>query len=137
MRRRRLRARLLRRSQGPACSAGKGGVVRPAKALAVARAAEGIRVNAVAPGWIRTGPAGNVRADGEADRHILTCTPMCRWGGPGGVAGAVAFLAGAGTVFVAGTVLAVDGGTSRCERGRALLRHPRPRGRTRADRPPL
>jgi NAD(P)-dependent dehydrogenase (short-subunit alcohol dehydrogenase family) len=94
----------------PAYSASKGGVVQLTKALAVAWAAEGIRVNAVAPGWIRTGLTDNVREDDEANRRILTRTPMRRWGEPGEVAGAVAFLAGADAAFVTGTVLAVDGG---------------------------
>lgn len=51
-----------------------------------------------------------LREDDEANRRILTRTPMRRWGEPGEVAGAVAFLAGADAAFVTGTVLAVDGG---------------------------
>lgn len=94
----------------PAYSASKGGVVQLTKALAVAWAEEGIRVNAVAPGWIRTGLTDDVWADEEANRRILTRTPMRRWGDPSDVAGAVAFMAGADAAFVTGSVLAVDGG---------------------------
>ncbi|WP_345629520.1 SDR family NAD(P)-dependent oxidoreductase [Streptomyces thinghirensis] len=94
----------------PAYSASKGGVVQLTKALAVAWAREGIRVNAVAPGWIRTGLTDDVQANDEANRRIITRTPMRRWGEAGEVAGAVAFLAGADAAFVTGTVLAVDGG---------------------------
>ncbi len=51
----------------PAYSASKGGVVQLTKALAVAWAREGIRVNAVAPGWIRTGLTDDAQANDEGE----------------------------------------------------------------------
>jgi NAD(P)-dependent dehydrogenase (short-subunit alcohol dehydrogenase family) len=94
----------------PAYTASKGGVLQLTKALAVAWAAEGIRVNAVAPGWIRTGLTEDLHRNPEAARRIVDRTPMGRWGEPADVAGAVAFLCGPDARFITGAVLPVDGG---------------------------
>ncbi|MFI6694367.1 SDR family NAD(P)-dependent oxidoreductase [Streptomyces sp. NPDC050433] len=94
----------------PAYTASKGGITQLTKALAVAWAADGIRVNAVAPGWIRTALTAELRANDETARRIIDRTPMGRWGEPADVAGAVAFLCGQDARFVTGAVLPVDGG---------------------------
>ncbi|RII17756.1 2-dehydro-3-deoxy-D-gluconate 5-dehydrogenase [Streptomyces sp. YIM 130001] len=94
----------------PAYSSSKGGVMQLTKALAVAWAEQGIRVNAVAPGWIRTGLTSELHGSPEASRRIIERTPMGRWGDPGDVAGAVSFLAGPDAAFITGAVLPVDGG---------------------------
>jgi NAD(P)-dependent dehydrogenase (short-subunit alcohol dehydrogenase family) len=94
----------------PAYTASKGAVMQLTKSLAVAWAAEGVRVNAVAPGWIRTGLTAAIRDDGAAEQRIIDRTPMRRWGEPADVAGAVAFLAGPDAAFITGVVLPVDGG---------------------------
>jgi NAD(P)-dependent dehydrogenase (short-subunit alcohol dehydrogenase family) len=94
----------------PGYSASKGGVVQLTKALAVAWAHEGIRVNAVAPGWIRTELTSGVREDPAAAQRIVDRTPMRRWGEPSDVAGAVVFLSGPDAQFITGVVLPVDGG---------------------------
>jgi NAD(P)-dependent dehydrogenase (short-subunit alcohol dehydrogenase family) len=94
----------------PAYSASKGGVAQLTKSLAVAWAADGIRVNAVAPGWIRTAMTAGLRDEPAATAQILQRTPMRRWGEATDVAGAVAFLAGPDAGFITGVVLPVDGG---------------------------
>jgi NAD(P)-dependent dehydrogenase (short-subunit alcohol dehydrogenase family) len=94
----------------PGYSASKGGIVQLTKSLAVAWAAEGIRVNAVAPGWIATDLTAALQADPVAADRILSRTPMARWGDPAEVAGAIAFLTGPDATFITGAVLPVDGG---------------------------
>ncbi|GAA3675935.1 SDR family oxidoreductase [Nonomuraea antimicrobica] len=96
--------------KSPAYTASKGGVMQLTKALAVAWAGEGIRVNAVAPGWIRTALTAALHEDGTAARRIVDRTPMGRWGEPADVAGAVVFLCGPDARFITGVVLPVDGG---------------------------
>jgi len=94
----------------PAYSASKGGVAQLTKSLAIAYASEGVRVNAIAPGWIATPLTQALQEDSERSAAILGRTPMARWGTPDDVAGPVLFLAGPQAAFVTGVVLPVDGG---------------------------
>ena len=94
----------------PGYSASKGGVAQLTKSLAIAYAAEGIRVNAVAPGWIATPLTQALQYDPVRAGPILARTPLGRWGTPDDVAGPVLFLASAAARFVTGVVLPVDGG---------------------------
>ena len=94
----------------PGYSASKGGVAQLTKSLAIAYAAEGIRVNAVAPGWIATALTQPLQDDPVRAAPILARTPLGRWGTPQDVAGPVLFLASAAAAFVTGVVLPVDGG---------------------------
>ncbi len=96
----------------PAYSASKGGVAQLTKSLAIAWASEGIRVNAVAPGWIDTPMTQPLVLDAERSRPILERTPLRRWGCPEDVAGPVLFLCSRAARFVTGVVLPVDGGYS-------------------------
>ena len=94
----------------PGYSASKGGVAQLTKSLAIAYAADGIRVNAVAPGWIATALTQALQDDPQRAAPILARTPVGRWGTPQDVAGPVLFLASAAAAFVTGVVLPVDGG---------------------------
>ncbi|HZP86201.1 MAG TPA: SDR family oxidoreductase [Burkholderiales bacterium] len=94
----------------PGYSASKGGVAQLTKSLAIAYAADKIRVNAVAPGWIATQLTDALREDEARNRVILERTPMRRWGQPDDIAGAVVFLCTPAAAFITGVVLPVDGG---------------------------
>jgi NAD(P)-dependent dehydrogenase (short-subunit alcohol dehydrogenase family) len=96
----------------PAYSASKGGIAQLTRSLAVAWAPEGIRVNAVAPGWINTPLTRALQEDPQRSAPILARTPMARWGQPEDVAGPVIFLCSKAAAFVTGVILPVDGGYS-------------------------
>jgi len=96
----------------PAYAASKGGVVQLTKSLAVAWAEDGIRVNAIAPGWIETPMTVPARSDAARNRAILDRTPLGRWGTPDDIVGPAVFLASDAARFITGAVLVVDGGYS-------------------------
>jgi NAD(P)-dependent dehydrogenase (short-subunit alcohol dehydrogenase family) len=101
-------------AQAPGYSASKGGIVQLTKSLAVAWAEQGIRVNAVAPGWIATGFTEVLQKDEARTRLILERTPMKRWGTAEDLVGPILFLCSSAAGFITGTVLTVDGGYLAC-----------------------
>lgn len=94
----------------PAYSASKGGVSQLTKSLAIAYAPDGVRVNAIAPGWIATPLTEALQSDTARSRSIMERTPMGRWGRPDDVADAVTFLCSPAANFITGTILPIDGG---------------------------
>ena len=94
----------------PGYSASKGGVAQLTKSLAIAYAKDGIRVNAIAPGWVDTPLTKAIREDPARNTAILDRTPLGRWATPEDIAGAVVFLCSPAARFITGAVLPVDGG---------------------------
>lgn len=96
----------------PAYSASKGGVAQLTKALSGKWAEDGIRVNAVAPGWISTEMTDALRADPIRNAPILGRTPLNRWGQPSEIGELVSWLLSDKASFVTGSVYPIDGGYS-------------------------
>jgi len=96
--------------------ASKGAVIMMTKAMALELAEHGITVNAVAPGAVATpgtGMGGGETAPEELKAQIegiQNAIPMRRWGRPDDIANAVLYLASAGTTYITGEVIVVDGG---------------------------
>jgi NAD(P)-dependent dehydrogenase (short-subunit alcohol dehydrogenase family) len=88
----------------------KSAIVSLTKSVALEWAARGVRVNAIAPGWIDTPMNQAERDDPEAEARILADIPMGRWGRPEEIAGAAVFLCSRAASFVTGEVLIIDGG---------------------------
>lgn len=93
-------------------AAAKGGVRLLMQSLAKETAAEGIRVNAVAPGPVHTGINDDVMADRDARREVLAQVPMARLGAAEEIAAACLFLCSDAATYVCGHSLVVDGGMS-------------------------
>ena len=89
----------------------KGGINQLTRAMALALADKGIRVNAVAPGTIATELAAKaVLTSDEAKAKIMSRTPMKRLGEPSEIADTVAFLASDAASYITGEIVVVDGG---------------------------
>jgi meso-butanediol dehydrogenase/(S,S)-butanediol dehydrogenase/diacetyl reductase len=92
-----------------AYAASKGAIVTLTRAMAVAYAGDGIRVNAICPGLIDTPMSERARSDAETMARLRELQPLTgEPGQPEDVAGAAVYLASA--TFVTGAVLTVDGG---------------------------
>jgi NAD(P)-dependent dehydrogenase (short-subunit alcohol dehydrogenase family) len=94
----------------PGYAASKGGVGQLTKSLAAAWAADGVRVNAIAPGWIATELTRPLVEDTVRAAPIIARTPMGRWGKPDDIGGVVAFLASDAARFITGAIIPIDGG---------------------------
>lgn len=94
----------------PSYTASKSGVLGLTRLLANEWAAQGINVNAIAPGYMATANTAPLRADAARSAEILARIPAGRWGEPEDLAGTVVFLCSPASDYVHGTVIAVDGG---------------------------
>jgi len=97
-------------ARNPAYSASKGAVVSLTRSHAAAFASLGVRVNAVAPGWIETQLSSRARTDPARSQAITQRIPLGRWGSPREVGDVIAFLVSDEARYVTGAVLPVDGG---------------------------
>ncbi len=93
-----------------AYSASKGAVVMMTRQFAVMYGARGVRVNALAPGFIKTPMTAQFRDVPEANDFLVSLHPMGRLGIPEEIASAAAFLASDEASFINGVILPVDGG---------------------------
>ena len=94
----------------PAYTASKAGLLGLTRALADKWAPDGIRVNMVAPGFIRTRMTEIQRTDADYEKRLLKSVPMRRWGEPEEVAETILFLASSRAPYITGQSLAIDGG---------------------------
>jgi len=90
--------------------AAKAALISLTRSLAVETAQQGVRVNALVPGWIETDLTGFLRADENLEGNLLRDVPMARWGRPEEIAEAALFLASDASSFVTGQSLVADGG---------------------------
>jgi NAD(P)-dependent dehydrogenase (short-subunit alcohol dehydrogenase family) len=94
----------------PAYMASKGAVHKLTKALAAEWAKNGVRVNALAPGYVATDMTLKMRERPELFNVWLEMNPMGRLGETSEIAAAVLFLASPASSYVTGAILSIDGG---------------------------
>lgn len=94
----------------PGYTAAKSGIAGLTKALSNEWSAQGVNVNAIAPGYIATDNTQALRDDPDRSAAILERIPAARWGRPDDLAGATVFLASRASDYVDGITLPVDGG---------------------------
>lgn len=94
----------------PGYSAAKGGVVNLTRELGLEYAANGIQVNALCPGFVRTGLSGGVLHDPDFLARLSAHTPMGRVADPSELRGAILFLTSAASDYMTGQTLVLDGG---------------------------
>ncbi|OYV86678.1 MAG: hypothetical protein B7Z63_03625 [Ignavibacteriae bacterium 37-53-5] len=96
-----------------AYTASKSAIEGMTRALAVEWSRAGVRVNCIAPGFIRTAMSSTaLDSDPERKIRVLSRTPIGRLGEPSDIAEAALFLASSRAKYITGVVLPVDGGNS-------------------------
>ena len=96
----------------PGYTASKTGLIGLTKSLANGWSEHEVRVNCIAPGWIKTKLNKDLREDKEQFEKIIDRTPMKSWGNPKDIAGAAIYLASDKASFTTGATIVVDGGYS-------------------------
>ena len=91
-------------------AASKGAVISMTKGLATELAPHGIRVNCVAPGWVRTDMSASTLADAESGQRVLSLIPLGRPADPLEIAGPILFLCTPLAGFMTGEIVNVNGG---------------------------
>jgi NAD(P)-dependent dehydrogenase (short-subunit alcohol dehydrogenase family) len=93
-----------------AYGAAKAGVIALTRTLAVEAAPHGVRVNCLAPGWVRTELTRRMWSDPETSRALVAQIPLGRWADVEELAGPLLLLASDAGSYITGTTLVVDGG---------------------------
>jgi 3-oxoacyl-[acyl-carrier protein] reductase len=91
-------------------AAAKAAIVALTRSLAMEFGRRGVRVNAVAPGYVRTELTANIGGDAAAEQALLARVPLGTYGRPEDIAEVVVFLASERAAFVTGSTVVVDGG---------------------------
>ncbi|GAA5541566.1 MULTISPECIES: SDR family NAD(P)-dependent oxidoreductase [Brucella/Ochrobactrum group] len=99
-------------ANAPAYAASKGGIVALTRSLAVAWGREGIRCNAIAPGWVNTRMGAGAKNDPSRGPAITARIPLGRWAEPEEIAEVIGFLISPAARYINGALLPVDGGYS-------------------------
>jgi 2-deoxy-D-gluconate 3-dehydrogenase len=94
----------------PAYAASKGGLTQLTKAMCNDFGRYGINVNAIGPGWVKTGLTQALQQDPQRYHEIIARIPLGRWADPEDLAGTAVFLASSASDYISGQVLFVDGG---------------------------
>ena len=92
--------------------AAKAALVSFTQSLAIELAQQGVRVNALVPGWIETDLTDFLRQEASAEQGLLSRVPMSRWGRSEEIAQGALFLASDASSFMTGQSLVMDGGLS-------------------------
>lgn len=96
--------------QVPAYAAAKTAVMSLTKSLAIGFAADGVRVNAIAPGWIKTEMSEGGRVNPEFYNKVIARLPAGTYAEPEELAGTALFLASQAAALINGVTIPVDGG---------------------------
>jgi NAD(P)-dependent dehydrogenase (short-subunit alcohol dehydrogenase family) len=96
--------------QIPAYASAKTAIVGLTRSLALAYMDDGIRVNAIAPGWIETQISRGGRENPEFNDKLMLRLPIRRWAAPEELAGTALFLASPASALINGVTIPVDGG---------------------------
>ncbi|MFF7635212.1 SDR family NAD(P)-dependent oxidoreductase [Kitasatospora sp. NPDC008050] len=109
-----------------AYAATKAAQISLARSLAAGWARQGIRVNALCPGWTRTDLTSFAHAEGPLNDWLLAHVPLGRWAEPAEVAAAALFLLSPAAGYLTGHALLLDGGLSVPDGGLAGIPKPAP-----------
>jgi NAD(P)-dependent dehydrogenase (short-subunit alcohol dehydrogenase family) len=96
--------------QVPAYAAAKTAIIGLTRSLALAYTEDGIRVNAIAPGWIATDISRGGRENPEFNDKLMDRLPIKRWAEPDELSGTAIFLASSASALINGVTIPVDGG---------------------------
>jgi 2-deoxy-D-gluconate 3-dehydrogenase len=94
----------------PAYAASKGGISQLTKTLSNDWAAQGINVNAIAPGFMATDLSTDIRKDVKRNEIVISRIAAGRWGTPDDLKGITIFLSSQASDYITGVVIPVDGG---------------------------